>query len=105
MNWTEQFAIYLQDFEEAAERRRKLKATELGDVADREKNFIVFQGKDPCQDAIEEVLDLRNYVRYIYVKLRLLQERIKKIEKDVNKYEMMKTQIEIERRRIKDEKQ
>jgi hypothetical protein len=37
---------------------------------------LKFLGVDTIQEAIEEVLDLSNYMRYTYVKLRLLQEAL-----------------------------
>jgi hypothetical protein len=57
-----------QECEEKAFQRHEAGAVKYGSFK--------FLGVDTLQEALEEVLDLINYGRYTYVKLRLLQEAI-----------------------------
>jgi hypothetical protein len=57
-----------QECEEKAFERHETGAIKYGSFK--------FLGADTLQEALEEILDLINYARYTYVKVRLLQEVI-----------------------------
>lgn len=44
-----------------------------------------FLGVDTMQEAMDEVADLANYARYTYIKLRVLQEKVKAQEPEFRK--------------------
>lgn len=44
---------------------------------------LKFAGADTLEEALQEVLDMANYVRYTYIKLRLLQMSVENIIGDM----------------------
>lgn len=59
------------EYDRALEQRRLLGAQKYGD----EKFLTV----DTIDEAMQELIDLGNYARYTYIKLRALQEKLKGI--------------------------
>jgi hypothetical protein len=66
----EELAKYAAEFDEVCVSRHEMGAEKYGPV-----NFL---GIDSVEMMIEEVCDLANYARYTYIKLRILQESLKK---------------------------
>jgi hypothetical protein len=65
---------YGQEFDERTFERHEMGAQKYGPIA--------FLDVDSLEMAIEEVLDLSNYVRYTYIKLRMLQDNLPTILAD-----------------------
>lgn len=62
------------EFDMACQQRHNEGATKYGPFA--------FMGKDMMQEAMDEVLDLSNYARYCYIKLRMMQLTLKEHQQE-----------------------
>ena len=65
----ELMVTFSMEFDDRTVERHRFGATKYGPAA--------FMSADTLEMAIEEVIDLANYARYTYMKLRLLQESIR----------------------------
>jgi hypothetical protein len=72
-----------EEFNTVCQLRHDMGAKKYGPV-----NFLEV---DSIEMAIEEVIDLANYARYTFIKLRLIQEALKQFYKD-QKPEMLGTE-------------
>lgn len=73
------------EFDDLCQARHDMGAEKYGPV-----NFLRI---DSMEMAIEEVLDLSNYARYTYIKLRMLQEYVKEVAtavgEDINVHDVL----------------
>jgi hypothetical protein len=63
-----QLVAYSHEFDNRTEERHQMGQEKYGPIQ--------FTSVDTLEAAIQEVLDLANYARYTYIKLRLLQESL-----------------------------
>jgi hypothetical protein len=67
---------YSQDFDRLTQQRH--------DDGEQKYGPGTWLGIDTLQHAIDEVLDLANYARFTYIKLRMLQDQIGKFQADAS---------------------
>jgi hypothetical protein len=65
---------FSEEFDAACEERHLVGAEKYGPG-----NFLIV---DTMEEALDEIVDLANYARYTFIKLRLLQERIREVIAD-----------------------
>lgn len=101
-SWKHRYAKYRKEFVDGKERRRAIAASRLGDVGDREINYIAFRGKPAFQDAVEELMDCATYIEYVYALLREMEAAYSKVAKRAEELGMAVAEVEAERKKEKE---
>jgi hypothetical protein len=70
------------EFDVRCQERHNMGATQYGAFA--------FLGKDMMEEAMFEVLDLSNYARYSYIKMRMMQLQIAEHQKEFDEWRNQK---------------
>jgi len=104
-SWESRFTKYRREYHEGRERRRKLMAVKLGEVGDRELNYIVFMAKPGLQDAKEEIMDCGTYLEYIYASICEAEAHYKKVRGDAEKLGLKVEATKEERRKERERRE